>query len=190
MRSGEGGRAHDVTSTQIGPVSMAATGLPYPQLAPMQARPSLPGPRSSAGSSSPVLSNRPGLFGALARRSSKAKVPPRAGISSPVPESVAQTGGYTSSAASTVTSRSVMGPRTPTLPRPDSRTSLSTTALSYNSRSPPAVTPPAGEPIFEHQLRRLEEVLPQASRDELTRYLRRAGNDIDAISLYLAENRD
>lgn len=53
-----------------------------------------------------------------------------------------------------------------------------------------AQTPSVPDPDFERQVDKLADLLPQADRDILAGYLRRAGQDILAIGQYLEDEKN
>jgi hypothetical protein len=79
------------------------------------------------------------------------------------------------------------------------RTSYQPISAQYppNNPKPPAPIPqslPSGTPVlkdeeFEEQLTRLGDLLPHVGKDLLAVYLRRAGQDVKAVGMYIADEQ-
>lgn len=66
---------------------------------------------------------------------------------------------------------------------------LSNSAASSNEESDPKPPVTQDDPEFERQLDKLVVLLPHAERDVLAGYLRRSGQDMVAIGLYLDDEK-
>lgn len=183
---GSSGRAHDLTASSAAPPLPAAipATLPYPQLVNTTGISShTPSPPLTSPS---ALSHaqRSGLLGALGRKTSKRNVT-RGAISNPILV-------RTPSGSSTLN-----GPRPlegiADLPEEPTSSARSVYRSSYTS---PLGGPrrnsekSIGDTIDEAALSGLCDILPQADRETLRRYLLRAGGDqLRAVDMFMAEER-
>ncbi|KAK0230601.1 hypothetical protein IW262DRAFT_413917 [Armillaria fumosa] len=141
--------------------------LPYPTLA----------PRSS--------SMKSGFFASLGRKASVSRTPgpqpPRQQAHHPMPN------------RTVLTKRPTISPSVPGGPRAKRMSRSHTMMLSASTASTTEEldTKPAtqDDPEFERQLDKLAVLLPHAERDVLAGYLRRSGQDMVAIGLYLDDEK-
>ncbi|KAK0190767.1 hypothetical protein F5146DRAFT_1223606 [Armillaria mellea] len=146
--------------------------LPYPTLA----------PRSS--------SMKSGFFASLGRKASVSRTtgpqPPRQLAHHPTPN------------RTVLTKRPTISPSVPGGPRAKRMSRSHTMLLSTSttsahttdeSDSKPVTPLTQDDPEFERQLDKLAVLLPHAERDVLAGYLRRSGQDIVAIGLYLDDEK-
>ncbi|KAK0491201.1 hypothetical protein IW261DRAFT_73649 [Armillaria novae-zelandiae] len=134
--------------------------LPYPTLA----------PRSSSVKS--------GFFASLGRKASVSRTqgpqPPRQQAHHPIPS------------RAVLTKRPTISPSVPGGPRAKRMSRSHTILLTPDQPDP---IQPDDPPDFQTQLDKLAVLLPHADRDVLAGYLRRSGQDVVAIGLYLDDEK-